>query len=104
MKRTLVTVLVLALTGGVASAEEGCAELLDAGVPGPALQVGPGYVVEQPAWLVPPARMCLVGQRLQECTTTPEPKAWPIVLATGLGVVGGAVVVLLTLWATGHLQ
>lgn len=102
--RGVAVVLVLALTGGVASAEETCAELLDAGVPGPAVRVEPGYLVETPAWLVPPARMCLVGQRLAECTTTPEPKAWPIVLATGLGVVGGAAVVLLTLWATGHLQ
>ena len=97
-------VLVLALTGGGASAEEGCAELLDAGVPGPAVRVEPGHVVETPSWLVPNARMCLVGQRLQECTTTPEPKAWPIVLSAAGGVAVGAVVVVLALWATGHLQ
>jgi hypothetical protein len=101
--KPLCLVLALALAGQ-ASAEETCADLLDGGVPGPAVLVPTGHVVESPAWLMPPARMCLVGQRLQACETQPQLTPWPVVLAGGAGLVFGAAVVLVSLWATGHLK
>jgi hypothetical protein len=99
--------LFLALVvGGQASAQDAtCAELLDGGVPGPAVKVLPGHVVEESAWLVPPARMCLVGERLAACDPSPPLVPVKVLVLTGAaGVVVGAAIALVVAGATGHLR
>lgn len=104
--RAIALAVALVLFPGAAWAQDAtCAELADAGVPGPAVRVEPGYVVESPAWLVPPARMCRVGEALSACESKPVEPSTGVLVAVGGGSAAVAVaVVLLSLWASGHLR
>lgn len=83
--------LALVLVGGTARAQT-CAELLDGGVPPPVVKVAPGDVVAAPGYLVPPARMCLIGQSLTPCEPSPAPVLVGVVVGLLVGAGAAAIV------------
>lgn len=100
------TALVLLLLAADPVPQENCAELLDAGVPAPVMRIAPGTVVDQPLYVMTPARTCYLGAELQTCQADEKGalKGWQMLAigAGGMGVVAGIVFGVLA--ASGHVK